>query len=131
MAQARPINLAVLVSGTGTTLQNLVDQIASKQLNARVAMVIASKDGRAATQRAALAGFTYQVVARSDYPTCASFSDHVFNLIDEHGVDLVCMAGWLCLTEIPWRYEHRVMNIHPALLPSFGGKNMYGLRVHR
>src|SRR5678815_5160333 len=49
---------------------------------------------------------------------------------DDAGVDLVCLAGWLCLLDIPWRYENRIMNIHPALLPSFGGNGMYGRRVH-
>src|SRR5207237_10203077 len=65
------------------------------------------------------------------YPDCEQFSRLVFSLCDDANVDLVCCAGWLCLLDIPPKYQGRVMNIHPALLPSFGGKGMYGQRVHQ
>jgi len=125
-----PINLAVLVSGSGTTLQNLIDAIASRQLDARIGLVIGSRPDIRALDRARAAGIPAHVVDRRQFPDLASFSRRVFELIDAAGVDLVCLAGWLCLLEIPARWQGRVMNIHPALLPSFGGKGMYGRRVH-
>ncbi|WP_428937300.1 phosphoribosylglycinamide formyltransferase [Fontivita pretiosa] len=125
-----PINLAVLVSGSGTTLQNLIDAIASRQLDARIRLVIGSRPDIQALDRARAAGIPAHVVDRRQFPDVASFSRRVFELIDAAGVDLVCLAGWLCLLEIPAQWQGRVMNIHPALLPSFGGKGMYGRRVH-
>jgi formyltetrahydrofolate-dependent phosphoribosylglycinamide formyltransferase len=125
-----PLRLAVLVSGSGTTLQNLIDCIHSGSLNGQIKLVIGSRPNLPGIQRAADAGLVHHVVDRSSFADCASFSTRVFELIDDASVDLVCMAGWLCLTEIPWRYDGRVMNIHPALLPGFGGQGMYGRRVH-
>ena len=127
----RPLKLAVLVSGSGTTLQNLLDAIRAGTFNASVEIVIGSKPGLKGLERAASAKVMNFVVDRSAYTDCASFSKQVFALIDDAGVDLVCLGGWLCLLDIPERYAGRVMNIHPALLPSFGGKGMYGRRVHQ
>jgi phosphoribosylglycinamide formyltransferase 1 len=125
------LNLAVLLSGSGTTLQNLIDHIASKKLDAEIAVVISSKPDVLGLKRAAEAKIPAHVVEVKHFADCARFSERVFSLVDDAGADLVCMAGWLCMTEISWRYEYRVMNIHPALLPAFGGKGMYGRRVHR
>jgi len=124
------MNLAVLASGSGTTLQNLIDRIASKSLDAHIDIVIASRPNILALDRAANAAITAHIVDRKGYATAADFSGPVFNLIDEHKIDLVCLAGWLCMLKIPPRYENRVINIHPALLPSFGGAGMYGRKVH-
>ena len=126
-----PLKLAVLVSGSGTTLQNLLDAIRAGTLNASVEIVIGSKPGLKGLERAAEAKVMNFVVDRSAYADCASFSKQVFSLIDDARVDLVCLGGWLCLLDIPDRYAGKVMNIHPALLPSFGGKGMYGRRVHQ
>jgi phosphoribosylglycinamide formyltransferase 1 len=125
-----PLKLAVLVSGGGTTLQNLIDAIADGRLDARVSVVIGSRAGLKGLQRAADARLMNFVVERQAIGNVGAFSREVFSLIDDAGVDLVCLAGWLCLLEIPSKYAGRVMNIHPALLPSFGGKGMYGRRVH-
>jgi phosphoribosylglycinamide formyltransferase-1 len=128
----KPIQLAVLVSGGGSTLQNLVDEIQAGRLNARVAVVIGSRAGILALQRAADAKVMSFVVDPKDSATVGEFSQKVFELCDDARVDLVCLAGWLSLLEIPEKYRGRVMNIHPALLPSpFGGKGMYGKRVHQ
>ncbi len=126
----RPISLAVLVSGSGTTLQNLIDQIAAGKLDARIAIVIGSRPELLALKRAAEAKIMNFVVDRRDFADCAGFSKQVFSLCDDAGVDLVCLGGWLCLLEIPPKWVGRVMNIHPALLPCFGGKGMYGAKVH-
>ena len=129
--ERRVIALAVLVSGSGSTLQNLIDCIAAKRLDARVAIVIGSRDELGAKPRAAKAGLRYDVVARREFDSPDAFSEQIFETCDEAGVDLVCCAGWLALLRIPTRYEHRVINVHPSLLPAFGGKGMYGRRVHQ
>ncbi len=127
----QPINLAVLVSGGGTTLQNFVDRIADGSLNARINVVVASRPNVRAIDRAFAAKIPTHVVDRRAYQDAHPFSERVFELIDDASVDLICMGGWLCFTPVPWRYEHRVMNIHPSLLPDFGGKGMWGAKVHQ
>jgi phosphoribosylglycinamide formyltransferase-1 len=126
----KPINLAVLLSGSGRTLQNLIDLIGAGQLNARVSVVIGSRPNLGGLKRAAQAKLLNFVVDRRESASLADFSQKVFSLCDDAGADLVVCAGWLSLLEIPARYENRIMNIHPALLPSFGGKGMYGHHVH-
>lgn len=125
-----PVNLAVLVSGGGTTLQNLLRRIADGSLDARVRLVIGSRAGLGAEAKAQAASLPYEVVARRDCSSVEQFSDRVFGLVEGSGVDLACLAGWLSLLRVPERWLGRVMNIHPALLPSFGGRGMYGRRVH-
>src|SRR5436190_1492819 len=97
----RQINLAVLVSGAGTTLQNLIDRIADRSLDARIAVVIGSRPGLPGLKRAGDAKLMNFVVERRDYPDCATFSRQVFKLCDDAAVELVCLTGWLCLLEIP------------------------------
>ena len=126
-----PVKLAVLVSGSGTTLQNFIDFIADGKLDASIDLVVGSRPGLLGLKRAADAKLSNFVVDRRESGDCAAFSRQVFSLCDDAGVDLVCLAGWLCLLDVPGRYAGRVMNIHPALLPSFGGKGMFGRRVHQ
>lgn len=126
----RPLQLAVLVSGSGTTLQNLLDEIAAGRLDARVRVVIGSRPELVGLQRAAKAGLPHHVVDRKSFADCAEFSRRVFDLCAEANADLVCLAGWLCLLDLPPAFAGKVMNIHPALLPSFGGRGMYGRKVH-
>ena len=128
---ASPIKLAVLLSGSGTTLQNLLDEISAGRLDASVEIVIGSKPGLKGLERAAAAKVMNFAVERSGFDNVAAFSKAVFGLIDDAEVDLVCLAGWLCLLDVPETYAARVMNVHPALLPSFGGKGMYGKKVHQ
>lgn len=127
---AKPINLAVLVSGSGTTLQNLIDLIDQHRLQAKITQVIGSRREIKGVDRAIEAGLPTAVVPRKDFPDTSSFSTEVFSLIDQAGVDLICCAGWLSLLDVPQRWSGKIMNIHPALLPSFGGKGMFGLHVH-
>jgi phosphoribosylglycinamide formyltransferase 1 len=128
---SRPIHLAVLASGGSTTLQNLIDQIAAKTLEAVIDPVIVSRPGAAAVERAAQAGLPCQVIDRRPFADVEAFSEKIFAACDAARVELVCLAGWLCLLKIPPRFAGRVMNIHPALLPGFGGRGMYGLHVHQ
>lgn len=125
------LRLAVLLSGSGTTLQNLVDQIRAGTLDASVELVIGSREGLKGIDRAKAAGLRRQVFPRKQYADVPSFSRDVFGAIEAiGGVDLICLAGWLSLLDIPAKYDGRMMNIHPSLLPSFGGKGMYGHHVH-
>jgi phosphoribosylglycinamide formyltransferase-1 len=121
-----PIQLAVLISGSGTTLQNLIDRIDDGSLNARIAVVVASRPGIGGIERAERAGLKCRVVDRGENP-----SRQVFKICGDANVDLICLAGWLSLLEIPAGFRGRVMNIHPALLPDFGGRGMFGRRVHQ
>ena len=130
MSQLPPITLAVLISGSGTTLQNLIDQIAAGRLDARINLVVASRDGVGGIERARRANLNCIVVDRARFTDDAVFSERVFHECEEAKADLVCLAGWLRLLKIPPQFHRRVMNIHPALLPTFGGRGMYGVHVH-
>jgi formyltetrahydrofolate-dependent phosphoribosylglycinamide formyltransferase len=126
-----PIQLAVLISGSGTTLQNLIDRIADGSLSAQIAIVIASRPGIAGIDRAKSAGLKCEIVERAKIANVKEFSRRVFEICRKANVELVCLAGWLSLLDVPNDFVGKVMNIHPALLPDFGGKGMYGKRVHQ
>ena len=122
----RQIRLVALISGGGTTLQNLIDRIAAGTLDATLTGVVSSRADVAGVERAGLANVPVNVVrARSP-----RFAEDVWTAVRDFAPDLVCFAGWLHLVPIPADFRLRVLNIHPALLPSFGGKGMYGRRVH-
>jgi len=124
------IRLGVLISGGGRTLMNILEYIKQDQLNAEVAVVISSRSTVAGVERAKNAGLDVKIIRKKDYPDIDEFSKHLEEELAAANVDLVVQAGWLCLWKIPARYENRVMNIHPALLPSFGGQDMWGHHVH-
>ena len=126
----KPIRLAVLISGSGTTLMNILKHIKQGLLNAEVAVVVSSRTTVTGVEKAKNAGLNVKIVRTKDYPDIDEFSKPIEEELVAANVDLVIQGGWLCLWKIPARYEHRVMNIHPALLPSFGGKGMWGHRVH-
>jgi len=126
----RPVRLAVLISGGGRTLLNLVDEIRHSRLNAEIPLVLASPADCAGVRRAEDSGLNYQALERRDYPSVATLSDHVFSHCRAVEIDLVIMAGFLRLIEIPADFEHRVLNIHPSLIPAFCGRGYYGSRVH-
>jgi len=124
------VNLAVLISGGGTSLQNFIDQIADGRLDARIQVVIASRSGIKGIERAEAAGLPVEVVPRRRFDTVEAFSEAVTAAIDRYPVDLVLMAGFLQKYLFPARYQRRVLNIHPGLLPRYGGLGMYGHHVH-
>lgn len=126
-----PIRPGVLLSGSGTTLQNLLDRIADGRLSARIACVVSSKAGVAGLERARTAGVPAFTVERKSCASREEFSNRILDHCRGAGVDLVCMAGFLQLLTIPPDFAGRVMNIHPALLPAFGGKGYHGLHVHQ
>lgn len=126
-----PIRLAVLLSGNGTTLQNLLDRIADGRLVARIVAVVSNKADAFGLERARRAGIAATAVERKSYPTRAEFSRRIFDLCREASAELVCLAGFLQLVEVPPDFSGRVLNIHPALIPAFCGKGFHGLHVHR
>jgi len=122
--------LAVLLSGGGTTLLNLHDRINAGSLHAQIACVVTSNNTCKGIERAKAIGLPVHVLARKQYPDKHAFSDAVFKACRDAQADLICLAGFLSLLVIPDDYEGRVLNIHPALLPKFGGQGMYGHHVH-
>ncbi len=131
MTQAsKPLRLAVLLSGSGRTLQNIADAIADGQLNAQISLVLSSKPDVFGLQRAANLHIPSKVVSRKEHPLAQDFSQAIWQQIRPLEVDYVCLAGFMSLLTIPDDFAGRVINIHPALLPSFGGKGMYGHHVH-
>jgi len=126
----KAIRLGVLISGGGTTLMNILDYIKQGWLNARVALVISSRSTVAGVEGAKKAGLDVKIIRKKDFPDIDEFSKRIEEELVAANVDLVVQSGWLCLWKIPPRYENRVMNIHPALLPGFGGQGMWGHHVH-
>jgi phosphoribosylglycinamide formyltransferase-1 len=126
----KPIRLGVLISGGGTTLMNILEHINMGKLNAKVAVVISSRSTVAGVEKATAAGLDVKIIRKRDLPSIGEFSKRIEQELVAANVDLVVQGGWLCLWKIPPRYENRVMNIHPALLPSFGGQGMWGHHVH-
>ena len=127
--QSRTIKLAVLISGGGRSLVNLIERIKAGSLTANIGLVISSRNDAAGLARAAEAGIPTCVVT-SKGKSLIQFSDEITAELDKVQPDLICLAGFMCFYKIPDRYIGRVMNIHPALLPAFGGKGMYGHHVH-
>jgi phosphoribosylglycinamide formyltransferase-1 len=124
------LSVAVLLSGSGRTLQNLLDRSADGRLPARVVMVVSDRPDAYGLKRARHAGVPVAVVERKAFADRDDFSAAVFDNCRQSGTELVCMAGFLQLLRIPDDFAGRVMNIHPALLPAFGGQGMYGRHVH-
>jgi phosphoribosylglycinamide formyltransferase-1 len=125
-----PIRLAVCVSGSGTTLQNLIDRIGDGRLRAEVVRVVASKSEIGAIARAERAGVPVSVEPRGKRPL-DDFGAAVFDPIRRSGADLVVLGGFLSLLPIPPDYVGRVINIHPSLIPAFSGKGYHGPAVHQ
>jgi len=124
-------SLAVLVSGGGRSLENLATKIDAGELDARIALVLSNDPSAFALERAQRLGLETAVVRHQDSPDTADFSRRVFAEIEARACDLVVLAGFLRLLVLPELWVGRVLNIHPALLPSYGGKGYYGERVHR
>lgn len=120
------MKLAILISGSGRTLKNFIDVIAAGKLDATIAVVVSSAAGVKGVDIAREAGIPVQIVE----PSRPSFSDEISAVADRHGVDLILLAGFIRFYRIPERYEGKVLNIHPALLPKYGGKGFYGHHVH-
>ena len=127
---SRKFRLAVLISGGGTTLKNLIDRISRRKLDVEIGVVVASTPKAGGLAFASEAGIDYRVVDHGQYETADEFSRAIFDVCRHAQVDLVVMGGFLKQVVIPDDFVHRVVNIHPALIPAFCGKGFYGRRVH-
>ncbi|MFA6243414.1 MAG: formyltransferase family protein, partial [Candidatus Hydrogenedentales bacterium] len=112
---ASPIRIAVLLSGSGTTLQNIIDLSDRGELSARVVCVVGSRADAYGLERARKHGIPAVLVARKGFSDTASFSDAIWNEVRKHNADLVVLAGFMSLLDIPADFENRVINVHPAL----------------
>lgn len=125
------LSIAVLLSGSGRTLQNLLERVRDGSLPARIAVVVSTKEDAYGLVRAREAGVPAAVVPRKRYGDDATFSRAVLAEIGPHAPGLIAMAGLIHRVLLPREFDGRVTNIHPALLPAFGGKGFYGEKVHR
>ena len=127
------MNIAVLVSGGGTNLQAILESARrGENPNGKVTLVVASKPGVYALERAKNFGVPGVVVRRKDYATAEEFDAALLNVLREHRIDLVVLAGFLSVLgpSVIAAYPNRILNVHPSLIPSFCGPGFYGLRVH-
>ncbi len=127
---AKLLRVAVLISGGGTTLRNLLDKVAAGQLPVEIGLVVSSNPQAGGLAFAAAADLPAVVLERRAFVDEAAYSLAVFNACRAARVDLVVMGGFLKHVLIPGDFENRVINIHPALIPNFCGHGFYGRRVH-
>ncbi|MBR3271118.1 MAG: phosphoribosylglycinamide formyltransferase [Clostridia bacterium] len=127
------VNVAVLVSGGGTNLQAILDAEKSGVLrHGRVTLVVSNNPNAYALTRAKEHGVQTLVLSKADYPTQAEFEHALIDALTENQIDLIVLAGFMRILSADFtsRYPERIINVHPALIPSFCGKGYYGLRVH-
>lgn len=129
-APVKKLRLGILLSGSGRTMVNIQKEIEAGRLDAEIVAVVSSLSNVRGVQLAQGIGLEPVIIRKKDNPDIEQFSARIAQTLDETKVDLVVQAGWMCLWHIPANYENRVMNIHPALLPAFGGQGMYGHHVH-
>ena len=131
--ETKMTKIAVLVSGGGTNLQALIDSEKRGELgNGKITLVIASKPGVYALERAANNGIDSLVLARKEYDSIAAYSKALVDAMKAAEIDLVVLAGFLTIIDeqVYEAFPNRILNVHPALIPSFCGKGFYGLYVH-
>lgn len=131
MSISETLNLAILVSGSGTTLQNIIDKINDNTLNAKIQVVICSSPDAYGIKRAEQNSIPVAIVQQKDYNQSETFGNTIIKEIEKYPVDLIILAGFLHLFKIPDKYTGKVMNIHPGLIPAFCGKGYYGHHVHK
>jgi phosphoribosylglycinamide formyltransferase-1 len=127
------LSIAVFASGGGTNLQALIDAVKSGGLKGRVGAVISNNSGAFALERARQESISAYHVSGKVYPGKDRFLARLLEILDAHEINLIVLAGYMKLlpVEIVRAFRSRIVNIHPALLPKYGGKGMYGMNVHR
>lgn len=127
------LNIAVLVSGGGTNLQALIDaQSRGEIINGKIVCVISSRTDAFALERAKKAGVETRIIEKKEYESTEAYDKAVLSALDEFDIQLVVLAGFMSILgkEVIKKYENKIINIHPSLIPSFCGKGFYGLKVH-
>ena len=130
-ASGTPLKLVVMISGSGTTLKNLLASIKQGELQAQAVKVIASNPQAGGLKYAVEAEIATAVVERKNFNSVEAFSEALFAECRQVGADAVAMGGWLKLVVIPQDFMNRVLNIHPSLIPAFCGQGYYGRKVHQ
>jgi formyltetrahydrofolate-dependent phosphoribosylglycinamide formyltransferase len=125
-----PLRIAVLLSGEGTSLENLLERIDAGEVPARVEVVLASKEKAGGLERARRRDIPAVAVPRKQYPDVTEFNDALHTVLARHEIDLVALLGFLSPFETRGQFDGRTLNVHPALIPAFSGKGFYGHRVH-
>ena len=131
MLKEKKARIAVMVSGGGTNLQALIDAERSGKIKSgEIKLVISSNPGAYALERAKKAGIDSAVASKKEYGK--DTEKRIISLLDEYGIDLIVLAGYLSILseDFTKRYPERIINVHPSLIPSFCGEGYYGLRVH-
>ena len=125
--------IAVFVSGGGTDLQSIIDAVVDKSLKADIVLVVGSKEGIYALERAKKAGIPTAVFSKKDYSSTEAMFDEIIALLKEKGAEYIVLAGYLTVLtpNIVHAFEKKIINIHPSLIPSYCGDGFYGMRVHR
>lgn len=129
----RNINIAVLVSGGGTNLAALIGAQQDGRLHSgTLALVVSNKADAFALQRAQEAGIPTAVIERKKFADKAAFEEAIVQELERRNIDLIVLAGFMCILseQFTRRYEKRILNVHPSLIPSFCGEGFYGLKVH-
>jgi phosphoribosylglycinamide formyltransferase-1 len=124
------LRIAVLLSGEGTSLENLLVRMEAGEVPGHVVVVLASKEGAGGLARASRRGIPAVAVPRKQFRDAKAFNDALHAELERHDPDLVLLLGFLSPFELRGRYEGRALNVHPALIPAFSGKGFYGHRVH-
>ncbi len=127
---AEKISLAVLLSGSGRTLQNFIEEIEAGRLDANITVVISSRKDAYGLVRARERGIPAVAIPSKKFRDFDALSDAIAAELRKHPIDLIALAGFMCFFRIPPEFEGRIMNIHPALIPLFCGKGFYGHIVH-
>ena len=126
-------NIAVFVSGGGTNLQALIDAQKSGEIKSgEIKLVISSSPNAYALERAAKAGIPAVTISKKDLGSAQAAEEKIIGTLDAYGIDLIILAGYMSILsgDFTKRYDHRIINVHPSLIPSFCGEGFYGLRVH-
>ncbi len=124
------LKIGVLLSGEGTSLENLAECIDGGGVPAEIVVVVASKSKSGGLERARRRGIPAVAVPRTQHPDVGAFNDALHAVLEEHGADFVALLGFLSPFETRGRFDARTINVHPALMPAFCGKGFYGSRVH-
>ena len=127
------VKTAVLVSGGGTNLQAIIDAVASGIIkSAELSLVVSNNPNAYALTRAQNAGIGTEIISKKECGTQENFEKKLIDTLEANGIELIVLAGFMSILSENFtrRYDHRIINVHPSLIPSFCGKGFYGLRVH-
>ncbi|MBE6531315.1 MAG: phosphoribosylglycinamide formyltransferase [Ruminococcaceae bacterium] len=132
MANKGKVKVAVLVSGGGTNLQAIIDALGSTIKSAEISLVISNNPSAYALTRAQNAGIPAQIISKKECVTQEKFEEKLITALTENGIELIVLAGFMSILSADFtrKYDHRIINVHPSLIPSFCGKGFYGIRVH-